>query len=64
MCWGTSPGPAIVARNMATLSMTNIPLYCSHGIAFQSFITAAGASANGVIFPCGKLPVVDYLARF
>jgi len=61
VCWGTSPGPAIVARNMATLGMTNIPLYCSHGIAFQSFITAAGSSANGVIFPCGKLPIVDYL---
>ena len=61
VCWGTSPGPAIVARNMATLSMTDIPLFCSHGIAFQSFITAAGASANGVIFPCGKLPIVDYL---
>jgi branched-chain amino acid transport system substrate-binding protein len=62
VCWGTSPGPAIVARNMNTLSMTGIPLFCSHGIAFQSFITAAGASANGVIFPCGKLPVVDSLA--
>ncbi|MDM8000665.1 MAG: ABC transporter substrate-binding protein [Dehalococcoidia bacterium] len=61
VCWGTSPGPAIVARNMTTLGMTDIPLFCSHGIAFQSFITAAGSSANGVIFPCGKLPVVDYL---
>jgi branched-chain amino acid transport system substrate-binding protein len=62
VCWGTSPGPAIVARNMTTLGMTGIPLFCSHGIAFQSFITAAGTSANGVVFPCGKLPVVDYLA--
>jgi len=61
VCWGTSPGPAIVARNMTTLSMTDIPLFGSHGIAFQSFITAAGASANGVIFPCGKLPIVNDL---
>jgi branched-chain amino acid transport system substrate-binding protein len=61
VCWGTSPGPAIVARNMTTLGMTNIPLFGSHGIAFQSFITAAGASANGVIFPCGKLPIVNDL---
>jgi branched-chain amino acid transport system substrate-binding protein len=61
VCWGTSPGPAIVARNMTTLGMTNIPLFGSHGIAFQSFITAAGASANGVIFPCGKLPIIDSL---
>jgi branched-chain amino acid transport system substrate-binding protein len=61
VCWGTSPGPAIVARNMTTLGMTDIPLFGSHGIAFQSFITAAGSSANGVIFPCGKLPIVDSL---
>ena len=61
VCWGTSPGPAIVARNMVQLVMTNIPLFCSHGIAFQSFITTAGSAANGVIFPCGKLLIVDSL---
>ena len=60
ICWGTNPGPAIVARNMATLPMT-IPLFCSHGIAFQSFIDLAGSAANGVIFPAGKLPIADYL---
>jgi branched-chain amino acid transport system substrate-binding protein len=60
VCWGTSPGPAIIARNMASLGMT-IPLFCSHGIAFQSFIDTAGSAANGVIFPCGKLPIVDSL---
>ena len=61
ICWGTNPGPAIVARNMTTLGMRNIPLFCSHGIAFQSFIDLAGDAANGVIFPAGKLPIVDYL---
>ncbi len=60
VCWGTNPGPAIVARNMRTLGMT-IPLICSHGIAFQSFISDAGAAANGVIFCAGKLPIVDQL---
>lgn len=60
ICWGTNPGPAIVARNMVTLGMT-IQLFCSHGIAFQSFIDLAGSAANGVIFPAGKLPVVDNL---
>ena len=62
VCWGTSPGPAIVARNMATLGMTDIPLFCSNGIDLSSFVTTAGSSANGVIFPCGKLPIVDYLS--
>ncbi|MCX5991759.1 MAG: ABC transporter substrate-binding protein [Chloroflexi bacterium] len=60
ICWGTNPGPAIVARNMATLPMT-IPLFCSHGIAFQSFIDLALSAANGVIFPAGKLPIADNL---
>lgn len=60
VCWGTNPGPAIVARNMRTLGMS-IPLLCSHGIAFKSFIDTAGAAANGVIFCAGKLPIVDQL---
>jgi branched-chain amino acid transport system substrate-binding protein len=60
VCWGTNPGPAIVAHNMRTLGMT-IPLLCSHGIAFKSFIDSAGTAANGVIFCAGKLPIVDQL---
>jgi len=60
VCWGTNPGPAIIARNMKTLGMT-IPLLCSHGIAFKSFIDSAGAAANGVIFCAGKLPIADQL---
>jgi len=60
ICWGTNPGPAIIARDMKTLKM-NIPLICSHGIAFRDFIDIAGTAANGVVFPAGKLPVVDEL---
>jgi branched-chain amino acid transport system substrate-binding protein len=60
VCWGTNPGPAIVASNMQTLGMT-IPLLCSHGIAFKSFIDTAGEAANGVIFPSGKLLIADEL---
>jgi len=60
ICWGTNPGPAVIARNMKTLGMT-IPLLCSHGIAFKSFIDTAGSAANGVVFCAGKLPIVDQL---
>jgi branched-chain amino acid transport system substrate-binding protein len=60
VCWGTNPGPAIVARNMRTLVM-NIPLFCSHGIAYREFIDSAGDAANGVIFCAGKLPIADQL---
>ena len=61
ICWGTNPGPAVIASNMAAMGMKDIPLYCSHGIAFKAFIDLAGEDANGVIFPCGKLAIVDSL---
>jgi len=58
VCWGTNPGPAIVARNMKSLGL-KIPLLMSHGIANQKFIELAGPAADGVIFPAGKLIVVN-----
>ena len=56
VCWGTNPGPAMVARNMRTLGMKQ-PLFMSHGIANMEFIKLAGNAANGVMFPAGKLIV-------
>ncbi len=58
ICWDTDQQSAIVAQDMKTLKMT-IPLFCSHGIANPAFIKNAGEAANGVIFPAGKLLVVD-----
>ena len=58
ICWDTDQQAAIVASDMKTLQM-NIPLFCSHGIANKAFIQNAGTAANGVIFPAGKLLVVD-----
>lgn len=58
ICWGTNPGPALVARNMKQLGM-RMQLLMSHGIANKTFISLAGDAANGVIFPAGKLIVVD-----
>lgn len=60
VCWSTDKESAIVALDMQTLQM-EIPLYCSHGIANMDFITAASDAANGVIFPAGKLLIVDDL---
>ena len=56
VCWGTNPGPAVVAKNMRTLDMKQ-QLLMSHGIANMDFINLAGSAANGVIFPAGKLIV-------
>jgi branched-chain amino acid transport system substrate-binding protein len=60
ICWATDKESAVVASDMQTLQM-EIPLYCSHGIANQAFIDQAGDAANGVIFPAGKLLVLDDL---
>lgn len=56
--WGTNPGPAVAAKNMKQLGMTQ-PYVGSHGIANKSFIDLAGDAAEGVIFPAGRLLVPD-----
>jgi len=58
ICWATDKESSQVAVDMQTLQMT-IPLYCSHGIANQAFIDNAGSAADGVIFPAGKLLILD-----
>lgn len=58
VCWGTNPGPAIVARNMKQLGM-KMPLIMSHGISDKKFIELAGPAANGVIFPTGRIIVAN-----
>lgn len=60
VCWTTSQGAAVVAKNRADLNMT-MPLVCSHGVANTTFIANSGAAANGVAFPAGKLLVADQL---
>lgn len=60
ICWGTNPGPSVIAQNMQALGM-DLPLLNSHGIANKQFIDLAGDAANGVIFPAGKLLVADQL---
>lgn len=56
--WGTNPGPAVAAKNMKQLGMTQ-PFVGSHGIANAKFIELAGDAAEGVIFPAGRLLVPD-----
>jgi branched-chain amino acid transport system substrate-binding protein len=62
ICWGTPPGPGIIAKNMKQLSMT-IPLICSHGVANATFLSIAGPAANGVVLPAGRLIVVDQISK-
>ena len=60
ICWGTNPGPAVIAKNMRQLGI-EIPLYQSHGVASKKFIQLAGEAANGVILPTGKILVAGSL---
>ena len=62
ICWGTNPGPAIVAKNMQKLGMKT-PLIMSHGVANRKFLELAGDSAEGVILPAGKLVVAGSIAN-
>ena len=61
ICWGTNPGPAVIAKNMRQLGI-EIPLFQSHGVASRKFIQLAGEAANGVILPTGKILVAGSLS--
>ncbi len=60
VCWGTNPGPAVVAKNRVQLGMKT-PLYMSHGVASKKFIELAGDAAEGLLLPAGKLTVAEQL---
>ncbi|MFP4256102.1 MAG: ABC transporter substrate-binding protein [Desulfobacterales bacterium] len=60
ICWGTNPGPAVVAKNVDQLDL-DMPLYQSHGVASPKFIDLAGDSAEGIFLPTGKILVADQL---
>ncbi len=62
ICWGTNPGPAMVARNAKQLGI-KIPLYMSHGVSSKKFIELAGEGAEGIMLPSGKVIVADQLPK-
>ncbi len=62
ICWGTNPGPAVIARNAKQLGL-HIPLYMSHGVSSKKFIELAGDAAEGIRLPSGKVLVADLLPK-
>jgi branched-chain amino acid transport system substrate-binding protein len=62
VCWGTNPGPAVIARNARQLGL-KLPLFMSHGVSSKKFIELAGDAANGIILPSGKVLVADLLQK-
>lgn len=62
ICWGTNPGPAVIARNAQQLGL-KLPLYMSHGVSSKKFIDLAGDAADGIRLPSGKVLVADLLPK-
>jgi branched-chain amino acid transport system substrate-binding protein len=60
ICWGTNPGPAIVARNAKQLGL-NMTFYMSHGVSSKKFIELAGDAAEGMFLPSGRVVVANLL---
>jgi len=60
ICWGTNPGPAVIARNIKQLGL-KIPVFMSHGVSSKRFIELAGDASEGIILPSGRVLVADLL---
>jgi branched-chain amino acid transport system substrate-binding protein len=58
--WSIPPSASIATKNYADLGIT-APLFQSHGVGNKKYIELAGAAANHVMFPAGKLLVADQL---
>ncbi len=61
ICWGTNPGPAVIAKNARQLGIKT-PLFMSHGVSSKKFIELAGEAAEGIKLPSGKVVVADTLS--
>jgi branched-chain amino acid transport system substrate-binding protein len=62
ICWGTNPGPAIIARNAKQLGV-KLPIYMSHGVSSKKFIELAGDASEGIVLPSGRVLVADLLSN-
>ena len=58
--WSIVPAQSIVPKNMKQLGF-DVPLFQSHGFGNQKYVEAAGAAAEGILFPAGRLLVVGDL---
>ncbi|NTW57966.1 MAG: ABC transporter substrate-binding protein [Nitrospirae bacterium] len=59
--WSIEPAQAIVIKNARQIGIT-VPIFQSHGFGNIQYVQAAGAAAEGVIFPAGRLLVAETLS--
>jgi branched-chain amino acid transport system substrate-binding protein len=58
--WSIVPAQSIVIKNARQIGFVG-PIFQSHGFGNIKYVAAAGAAAEGVIFPAGRLLVADVL---
>jgi len=58
--WSIEPAQAIVIKNARQLGLA-LPIFQSHGFGNIQYVKAAGAAAEGVVFPMGRVVVAEAL---
>jgi len=58
--WSIEPAQAIVLKNARQIGLT-VPIFQSHGFANIQYAKAAGAGAEGVIFPASRIIIAESL---
>ena len=58
--WSIVPAQSIIAKNIRQAGW-NVPIFQSHGFANLKYAEAAGAAAEGIIFPASRLMIADSL---
>jgi branched-chain amino acid transport system substrate-binding protein len=58
--WSIEPAQSIVIKNARQIGLA-VPIFQSHGFGNVQYVKAAGAAAEGVIFPAGRILVADKL---
>ena len=60
--WSIEPAQSISIKNARQIGFKG-PIFLSHGFGNIKYVDAAGEAAEGVIFPAGRLLVVDELPK-
>ncbi|NLX19253.1 MAG: ABC transporter substrate-binding protein [Desulfobulbus sp.] len=58
--WSIVPAQSILAKNIRQAGW-DVPIYQSHGFANIKYAEAAGAAAEGIIFPASRILIADFL---
>jgi branched-chain amino acid transport system substrate-binding protein len=58
--WSIVPAQSIVPKNMRQIGL-DVPLFQSLGFANRKYVEQAGAAAEGILFPAGRLLIADDL---